>query len=300
MGANQTTRLRDQFAVNGFCLSEPLVDERLLTDALAAVDEVLAGRYETGIAPIYRSCAPGDARPSLVKVDLPHLCNRTIHRLVSHPAIGAWAAAVLDAGFVQLWACELIYKAPAGGQGGPGVIGWHQGTTASGATGMVMCSRCGWRSSTWTNGWARSGTSPARTPGEHKTRPDSSFTLTCPNSGSSLASPMARPGTRCPPSCPLAPPRCITGSRCTPASRIAAPRRASASRCTCGPNGRGWCPRRSRRSTVPICSTRTLARSCSEPASGMRRWEGEARGTWVRGRGTPGRRLPQQLDCAGR
>jgi len=121
-------RLRQRYEEEGYCISPPLIHPTTLDRARAAVAAVMAGEYETDVSPIYRNWNPGDAPRSLVKIDLPHLCNRDIQQLVTDPKIGAWAAGVLGAKFVQLWACELIYKFPEA-QLEPqryGVIGWHQ------------------------------------------------------------------------------------------------------------------------------------------------------------------------------
>lgn len=120
-------RARGRYVADGFCLSQPLVDPGTVVKARRAAEAIVYGRYETGITPIYRNWAPGDQRRSLVKIDLPHLCNRTLQRLVSDHGIGAWVAALLQAKFVQVWACELLYKLPEPTPGpDQGVVGWHQ------------------------------------------------------------------------------------------------------------------------------------------------------------------------------
>ncbi len=120
--------LRQRYEVEGYCISPPLVHSETLDRAQEAVAAVMAGEYETAVSPIYRNWRAGDPPRSLVKIDLPHLCNRDIQQLVAEPRIGVWAASVLDAAFVQLWACELICKFP---EACPepqrhGVVGWHQ------------------------------------------------------------------------------------------------------------------------------------------------------------------------------
>ncbi len=117
-----------QWYEEGYCISPSLIHPETLNRARAAVAAVMAGEYETAVSPIYRNWNPGDPPRSLVKIDLPHLCNRDIQQLVADPKIGAWAASVLDAAFVQLWACELIDKFPETCPGPQchGVIGWHQ------------------------------------------------------------------------------------------------------------------------------------------------------------------------------
>lgn len=119
---------RQRYEEEGYCISPPLIHPETLDRARAAVTAVMAGEYDTAMSPIYRSWNPGDPPRSLVKIDLPHLCNSDIQKLVADPRIGAWVAGVLDAGFVQLWACELIYKFPEAHSEPQhhGVIGWHQ------------------------------------------------------------------------------------------------------------------------------------------------------------------------------
>ena len=51
---------------------------------------MIAGRYETGVKPLYRSWNPGDPPRSLVKIDLPHLSDRVIQQVVSDRRIGDW------------------------------------------------------------------------------------------------------------------------------------------------------------------------------------------------------------------
>ncbi len=88
--------LRQRYEVEGYCISPPLVHPETLNRAQEAVAAVMAGEYETAVSPIYRNWRPGDPPRSLVKIDLPHLCNRDIQQLVAEPRIGRWAASVLD------------------------------------------------------------------------------------------------------------------------------------------------------------------------------------------------------------
>ncbi|MGH3568728.1 MAG: phytanoyl-CoA dioxygenase family protein [Pseudonocardia sp.] len=128
LAALGTVRLRRQYEAQGYCLSSPLIDLGTLARARAAVVAVMAAEYDTGLEPIYRNWHPGDPPQPLVKIDLPHLSSTDLQHLVADPRIGAWAASVLDAAFVQLRACELIYKFP---ERSPeperrGFVGWHQ------------------------------------------------------------------------------------------------------------------------------------------------------------------------------
>ena len=118
------TRYRDA----GYCVSGPLLDEATIAHARLAAGNVIAGRYETGVKPLYRNWNPGDPPRSLVKIDLPHLSDRVIQQVGSDHRIGEWVAELLNASLVQMWACELICKFPHADPLSPqqGAIGWHQ------------------------------------------------------------------------------------------------------------------------------------------------------------------------------
>ncbi len=111
-----------------FICSQPLFPAGVVDGALQGMDEVRAGRYDTGIEPQPSVWKPGDDLNKLCKIEMPQVANRAIWDLVSHPALGAWAAALTGAEWVQVWWVQLLYKpavpkseAPAGTN-----VGWHQ------------------------------------------------------------------------------------------------------------------------------------------------------------------------------
>lgn len=108
---------------DGFYFSPPILPADLIERVSASMDAVMAGDYETGEPP-RRSWNPGDDPKRIRKIDQAHLSDRTIYELASHPAIGRWAAALLGAKRVQLWASQMLFK-PAGGEA-TGNVGWHQ------------------------------------------------------------------------------------------------------------------------------------------------------------------------------
>ncbi len=123
---------RDRYRRDGFFFSPPIIPADLIERVTARMDAVMAGEYETGEPP-RRSWNPGDDPKRIRKIDQAHLSDRTIYELASHPAIGHWAAALLGAKRVQLWASQMLYKPPVGpvGPGSPGGgvsgnVGWHQ------------------------------------------------------------------------------------------------------------------------------------------------------------------------------
>lgn len=116
--------LRSQFEADGFCFTPPILPAELVARVIPRMDAVIEGEYETGVAPHARRWNPGDPPEKLRKIDQPHLSDRTIFELISHPAIGRWAAAITGARRVQVWAVQLLLKPPGGSE--LGNIGWHQ------------------------------------------------------------------------------------------------------------------------------------------------------------------------------
>jgi ectoine hydroxylase-related dioxygenase (phytanoyl-CoA dioxygenase family) len=117
-------RAREQFEQDGFCLVPPCIPTELLARVVPHMDAVLAGEYETGVAPFRRFWNPEDGPERLRKIDDAHWADDTIRELVTHPAIGEWAAAVSGADFIQLWSCQLLVKPPGVPTGAN--VGWHQ------------------------------------------------------------------------------------------------------------------------------------------------------------------------------
>jgi ectoine hydroxylase-related dioxygenase (phytanoyl-CoA dioxygenase family) len=115
---------RRDYEREGFLIAPQVIPSELISRVRRRMDAVYAGEYETGVAPAgnpVRSSAPPR---SLVKIDNAHRSDRTILELVSHPALGALAAAITGAKFVQVFATQMLIKPPA--SGGRVNVGWHQ------------------------------------------------------------------------------------------------------------------------------------------------------------------------------
>ena len=113
-----------QFEHDGFFIVPSVIPAELLTRVRKRIDAVYAGEYETGIPPAGGAKINKEPPTKLVKIDNAHRSDRTILELVSHPAIGQWAAALTGGKLVQVFATQMLIK-PPGGQGGVNV-GWHQ------------------------------------------------------------------------------------------------------------------------------------------------------------------------------
>ena len=97
-----------------------VIDDHLVADTVRHMDEVIDGRYETGVDPVPQG--PVD-RARLIKIDQPHWADRTIYEAVTSPELGRRVAHVMGAAMVQVWAVQLLYKPPGRGDA---AVGWHQ------------------------------------------------------------------------------------------------------------------------------------------------------------------------------
>jgi ectoine hydroxylase-related dioxygenase (phytanoyl-CoA dioxygenase family) len=120
----QKTAAATQFEREGFFIVPSVIPPDLLARVRKRIDAVYAGEYETGLAPANGAKINREPPTKLVKIDNAHRSDRTILELVSHPAIGEWAAALTGGKLVQVFATQMLIK-PPGGQGGVNV-GWHQ------------------------------------------------------------------------------------------------------------------------------------------------------------------------------
>ena len=128
MRVEETVRERRLYVEDGFVVCpEPLIPRDLVARAVAGMDAVRAGEYDTGRPPRPSRWNPGDDPNVLCKIEKPQIASRAIMELVSHPALGKKAAEISGADAVQVWWVQLLYKPPSlqGQQAGTN-IGWHQ------------------------------------------------------------------------------------------------------------------------------------------------------------------------------
>ncbi len=120
--------LRERYEQDGVCLCrEPAVPAGVVARAVAGMDALMRGEYETGVPPQPSFWKPGDAPQKLVKIEMPQVADRRIMDLIRHPALGRLAADVTGASWVQVWWVQMLVKPSAGsGDGDSPHVGWHQ------------------------------------------------------------------------------------------------------------------------------------------------------------------------------
>jgi ectoine hydroxylase-related dioxygenase (phytanoyl-CoA dioxygenase family) len=116
--------LQSQYRERGLCTVRSLIPAAVTEAAVRGAEDVVAGRYRTGRAPLHRQCEVGDTSGRLLKVTQPHYASAEIAALIRHPAIGRLAAELTGAALVQVWAVDLLVKPPRSAR--TAGVGWHR------------------------------------------------------------------------------------------------------------------------------------------------------------------------------
>jgi ectoine hydroxylase-related dioxygenase (phytanoyl-CoA dioxygenase family) len=92
------------------------------------MDDVFAGRFETGREPWAGGWKDRGDPADIRKTDNAHWANRTLRQLALNETIGAMAARLMDTPEVRLWHDQLLYKPGQGvaARSAAGNVGWHQ------------------------------------------------------------------------------------------------------------------------------------------------------------------------------
>lgn len=125
MNADTAVDLRRTYERDGFCRVERLLPDDVVRRGVKGMDDVRAGRYDTGVPPVDSPWKPGDDPRILCKIEMPHVASTALREVVTHRALGEFAAAITGARCVQVWWVQLLYK-PPGGAASSTAIGWHQ------------------------------------------------------------------------------------------------------------------------------------------------------------------------------
>lgn len=118
--------MQQQYEHDGFYVhAESLFPAELVQNAVAGMDAIREGRYDTGEAPFESPWNPGDDVNKLCKIEMPQIASHAIRDLLRYPTLGQMAAALTGAEWVQVWWVQLLYKPSVAGAKAP-TVGWHQ------------------------------------------------------------------------------------------------------------------------------------------------------------------------------
>ena len=122
-----TSATLDDYARDGFARSAgPVLPSDVVAGAVAGMDAVREGVYDTGQAPPPSPWNPGDDPNVLCKIELPNAANHAIRALLEHPRLGAFVAEATGAEAVQVWWVQLLVKPPTTEPDAATAVGWHQ------------------------------------------------------------------------------------------------------------------------------------------------------------------------------
>src|SRR5262249_10579160 len=105
---------------------EAIFPSDLIARAVAGMDAIRRGEYDTGLPPRPSPWNPGDDPNRLCKIEQPQFASQAVRELFRYPALDDPAAAVTSATMVQAWWVQLLYKPTTDSAGNNTNVGWHQ------------------------------------------------------------------------------------------------------------------------------------------------------------------------------
>ncbi|GIX06308.1 MAG: hypothetical protein KatS3mg115_0711 [Candidatus Poribacteria bacterium] len=121
------SQARERYSQDGYWIHpDPIFPEELIRRAVAGMDALRRGEYETGVPPEPSPWNPGDDPGRLCKIEQPQKANRAIRELIAYPELGRLAAEVTGARWVQVWWVQLLLKPPTDDPSAKTKVGWHQ------------------------------------------------------------------------------------------------------------------------------------------------------------------------------
>jgi len=122
-----TRRLSTSYSLDrdGFAISpEALLDPDVVAETRAHVERVLAGEYETGVAPQTNTGGPDiAAHPPYIQSMMAHVSDGVLERMARDPKLAGWVAQVTGARRLQVFMTVAMKKYPETEES---VAGWHQ------------------------------------------------------------------------------------------------------------------------------------------------------------------------------
>ena len=132
--------VRAQYEADGYHIhARSLFPSDLVARAVAGMDAIRSGVYDTGRPPQPSPWKPGDDPNRLCKIEQPQFASKAIQELLSYPALGELAAELTGATMVQVWWVQLLLKPPVPADPNGSItenktnVGWHQDRSYWGA-----------------------------------------------------------------------------------------------------------------------------------------------------------------------
>jgi len=118
---------RYDYNEDGFAVSPgPLLTAEEVATVREHAERVLAGVYETGIAPRNNSGGPDVANhPAYIEAQFPQDSDNVIAEVLRNPKLAQWAAEISGAKRLTVWSAMILKKYPTA-DGSATIVGWHQ------------------------------------------------------------------------------------------------------------------------------------------------------------------------------
>jgi ectoine hydroxylase-related dioxygenase (phytanoyl-CoA dioxygenase family) len=109
---------------NGVCFLPKIFNSTEIARCIKALDFVISGKYRSGHPPEARFWNVGDDPASIIKIDKPHLCDKTIWNFITKNSFGSALAKATNSKKIKIWHSQLVWKPKSKGQSGN--AGWHR------------------------------------------------------------------------------------------------------------------------------------------------------------------------------
>ena len=109
---------------DGFCFSHKIFTDEDIFKARNGLWRVINGEYRSGRKPESRFWNPRDDPYSIIKIDKPHLSDKSIWDLITDKKLGQLLGKVTKAEFIQVWHSQVVWKPHSKNQ--KGNAGWHR------------------------------------------------------------------------------------------------------------------------------------------------------------------------------
>ena len=109
---------------DGFTFLPKIFQEKEIASARDGLWKTINGIYETNKKPETRFWEVGDDKNKIIKIDKPHLCNRSVWNLITNKKLGKALAEETRSRTIQVWHSQVVWKPKSIKDSGN--AGWHR------------------------------------------------------------------------------------------------------------------------------------------------------------------------------
>ena len=117
-------KIKFSLTEDGFCFLPKIFLNKETQKAREGLWRVINGKYKSGRKPESRFWNPGDDPSSIIKIDKPHLSDKSVWDLITNKKLGLFLGKVTKSEFIQVWHSQVVWKPHSRNQ--KGNAGWHR------------------------------------------------------------------------------------------------------------------------------------------------------------------------------